>query len=75
MSDRETAGLRGPVRPCLEEIIYPTGKYLSTTEYSTDGRVLTIRTTQPDGSEWVTTNQYNYEDLEEERWSAGRRGA
>src|SRR6266513_495679 len=59
MSDREKAGLRGPVRTCLEEIIYPTGKYLSTTEYSTDGRVLTIRTTQPDGSEWVTTNIYD----------------
>jgi YD repeat-containing protein len=59
MSDREKAGLRGPVRTCLEEIIYPTGKCLTTTEYSTDGRVLTTRMTQPDGSGWVTTHTYD----------------
>lgn len=59
MSDREKAGLRGPVKTCVEEIIYPTGKYVNTTEYSTDGRVLTIRTIQPDGSEWVLTNIYD----------------
>ena len=59
MSDREKAGLRGPVKTCLEETVYPTGKYLTTTEYSTDGRVLTIRTPQPDGSEWVSSNIYD----------------
>lgn len=51
MSDREKAGLRGPVKTSQQEIIYPTGKYLNSTEYSTDGQVLTIRTTQADGSE------------------------
>jgi len=59
MSDREKAGLRGPVKTCLEETIYPTGKYMNTMEYGTDGRVLTIRTTQEDGSEWVSTNLYD----------------
>jgi hypothetical protein len=59
MSDREKAGLRGPVKTCLEKTVYPTGKYLTTTEYSTDGRVLTIRTPQPDGSEWVSSNIYD----------------
>ena len=59
MSDREKAGLRGPVKTCLEETIYPTGKYMNTMEYGTDGRVLTIRTTQEDGSEWVSTSLYD----------------
>ncbi|PYT54553.1 MAG: hypothetical protein DMG43_05910 [Acidobacteria bacterium] len=59
MSDREKAGLRGPVRTCTEETIYPGGKSLTTSEYSIDGRVLTIRTTQPDGSEWVSANIYD----------------
>jgi YD repeat-containing protein len=59
MSDRGKAGLRGPVRTCIKEITYPTGKCLTTTEYSTDGRVLTTRTTQPDGPGWVTTHTYD----------------
>ena len=32
---------------------------MTTTEYSTDGRVLTTRTTQPDGPGWVTTLTYD----------------
>ncbi len=59
MSDREKAGLRGPLKTCLEETIYPTGKYVTMTEYSTDGRVLTIRATQADGSQWVSTDKYD----------------
>jgi hypothetical protein len=59
MSEREKAGLRGPVKTCLEETDYPTGKYLTTTEYSTDGRVLTIRTPLLDGSQWVSSNIYD----------------
>ena len=59
MSDREKAGLRGPVKTCTEEITYPASNYLNTTEYSTDGRVLAIRTPQPDGSEWVSSYIYD----------------
>lgn len=60
MSDREKAGLRGPVRTCVEETIVSDGsKYLTTTEYSSDGRLLALRNTYSDGSEWVTTQTYD----------------
>lgn len=60
MSDREKARLRGPVKTCVEETILPDGsKYLTTTEYSPDGRLLTERTTNSDGSEWVRTQTYD----------------
>jgi YD repeat-containing protein len=59
MIDREKADLRGPVRTCGEETIYPGGKFLTTTEYSPDGRLLTTRTVQSDGSEWVTSKTYD----------------
>lgn len=59
VTDREEAGLRGPVKTCTEEIVYPGSKYLTTTEYSVDGRVLAVRTPQTDGSEWVSSNIYN----------------
>lgn len=59
MSDREKAGLRGPVR-YVEETILPDGsKYSTTTEYGPDGKLLATRTSQPDGSEWVTTQTYD----------------
>jgi hypothetical protein len=54
MSDREKAGLHGPVRTCVEETIFPDGKpHLTTTEYDPDGRLLTFRNPNSDGSEWV----------------------
>src|SRR5271167_547315 len=60
MSDREKAGLRGPVRTCVNEIIPLDGrKYSTTTEYSPDGRLLTMRSTNSDGSEWVSTQTYD----------------
>jgi hypothetical protein len=70
MSDREKAGLRGPVRTCREETIYPgetvsdgtqipERKSLYTTEYDLDGRVIGIRMRNSDGSEWVTRNTYD----------------
>ena len=59
MSDREKAGLRGSVKTCLEEHSYDTGQYSTATEYSTDGRVLIIRTIQAHGSEWVSENIYD----------------
>lgn len=59
ISDRERAGLRGPVRTCREETVYPGGKSFTTTEYSLDGKLLTTRTSQSDGSEWVTSQTYD----------------
>src|SRR5207253_1464972 len=58
MTDREEAGLRGSVRICVEETTYPTGKSLTTTEYGPDGRLLTTRTSNSDGSECFTTKTY-----------------
>jgi hypothetical protein len=59
-SDRDRAELRGPVRTCVEETILPDGsKYLTTTDYSPDGRLFTRRHTNSDGSEWVTTQTYD----------------
>ena len=45
MPDREKAGLHGPVRTSVEETILPEDRtYSSTTEYSIDGKLLTLRT-------------------------------
>ena len=55
MSDRDKAGLRGPVKTCVEE----GTKYSITTEYSSDGKLLTTRTTNTDGPEWVSTRTYD----------------
>jgi YD repeat-containing protein len=70
MSDREKAGLRGPVRTCVEEINYPgvttpDGRQIPerkswyTTEYDVDGRVMMIRSQGSDGSE--STMRYTYD--------------
>jgi YD repeat-containing protein len=59
ITDREKAGLRGPVRTSVEEAVYPTGKFLTATEYSLDGKLLTTRTSSTDGSEWLTTQTYD----------------
>ena len=53
VTEREKAGLRGPVKTCVEETSYPTGKALTTTEYDLDGRLLETRISNPDGSESV----------------------
>jgi hypothetical protein len=52
MSDREKAGLRGLVKTCVEETTGPPDdrKYWTTTEYNPDGRLLTTRNTNSDGS-------------------------
>jgi hypothetical protein len=63
MSDREKAGLHGPVRTCVEEAILPDGKpHLTTTEYDFDGRLLTFRSTNSDGTEWIITKTYDAHD-------------
>jgi YD repeat-containing protein len=70
MSDREKAGLRGPVRTCLEETIFPgtttrdgtqipERKSWYTTEYDVDGRVKVARSRNSDGSEWATRYAYD----------------
>lgn len=64
MSDREKAGLRGPVKSVLVEQHFSTadGRQLLTstrTEYAADGRMLEVRHGNPDGSQWV--NRYTYQ--------------
>ena len=62
-SDRDKAGLRGPVKTRLEEDTFsrPDGQQLltTTTKYTPDGRILEERTKNPDGSEWVTSYTYH----------------
>lgn len=62
MSDREKAGLRGPVHTCVEEAVYPTGKFSTTHTYDIDGKLLVSRSSNSDGSEWVTTWTYDSDD-------------
>jgi len=63
MSDREKAGLRGPVKAVIEEqtISLPNGDELltTTTKYKSDGSILEERTKNADGSEWVTSYIYH----------------
>jgi YD repeat-containing protein len=63
MSDREKVGLRGLVRTCFEETtsLPKSSKYSTTTEYeySPDGRLLTIRNTNSDGTGWIKTQTYD----------------
>jgi YD repeat-containing protein len=64
MSDRDKAGLRGPVKRILDEQTFSgsDGQRLlttTTTEYAPDGRILQVRTGNPDGSEWVTSYTYH----------------
>jgi YD repeat-containing protein len=60
MSDRERAGLRGPVKECVEETDFPNDfKFSTTTEYSLDGKLLLSRSTNQYDSEWVNTRAYD----------------
>src|SRR5258708_3301096 len=69
MSDRVKAGLRGPVKSSTEESSYPNmtdaaGKALEvrfehTTVYDLDGRILSTRSRNSDGSQWVTRYEYS----------------
>lgn len=61
MSDREKAGLRGPVHVCSEEGIYPTGKFSTTHTYDIDGKLLVKSSRSADGLDWVTTRTYDSE--------------
>jgi YD repeat-containing protein len=63
ISDRDKAGFRGPVRTCLEETttLPNSSKYSTTTEYSPDGRLLSSRNTNSDGTGWIKTQTYDAE--------------
>jgi hypothetical protein len=61
MSDRETAGLRGPVKVCVEESVHsPESKSSTTSEYGPNGMLLTIRYDDA-GPERVFTYAYDGE--------------
>jgi len=64
MSDRDKAGLRGPVKTVLEEQTFlgaDTQQLLTTTttQYAPDGRILEQRMGNSDGSEWVMSYAYH----------------
>ncbi len=60
MTDREKAGLRGPVRNYSEKCQYHDGYTCSTeSTYDLDGRLLQIRVIHPDSSEWVSARTYD----------------
>lgn len=62
MSDREKEGLRGSVKEISDSqtLSLPNGEQVltTTTRYSLDGRILEVRTVNPDGSAWLTTYTY-----------------
>src|SRR5215472_8042094 len=69
MSDRVQAGLRGPVKSSTEESSYPKitdaagttleVRFAHTTVYDPDGRILSARSRNSDGSQWVTRYEYS----------------
>ena len=64
MSDRDKAGLRGPVKTVVDEQTFsrPDGQPIvtaDTTKYAPDGKILEVRHRNPDSSEWVTTYTYD----------------
>jgi YD repeat-containing protein len=64
MSDRDKAGLRGPVKTVLNEQPFTNADgqqfhMSTTTEYAPDGRVLEQRMGNSDGSIWVTSYTYH----------------
>ena len=58
MSDREKAGLRGPVKNCLEGYGRTDGHSVETI-YDEAGRLLTTRHMNPGFSDWVSTRAYD----------------
>jgi YD repeat-containing protein len=67
MTEREQAGLRGLVKTCIQETTFPSHaanniperKMSTTTDYDLSGRVLAVRHSNPDGSEWISTKTYD----------------
>jgi YD repeat-containing protein len=66
-SDREQAGLRGPVKSCVEETTFPTVTSpnglptagWSETDYDEQGHVLARLYRNPDGSVWAVRSTYD----------------
>jgi len=64
MSDRDKAGLRGPVKTVLDEQTFwgadgPRLMMSETTQYVSDGRIVEVRIGDSDGSVWVTSYTYD----------------
>ena len=76
-SDRENARLRGPLKSCIEEMTMPPAtdgtprpSFSTTSEYDPDGRLLSTRYTNPDGSVSLTTRTYDPQGrLVKETWT------
>ncbi len=62
-TDRETAGLRGPVKTCSTEhdIAYPDHHWISYTDdtFSPEGNLLEKKQRNPDGSRWSIVCHYD----------------
>jgi YD repeat-containing protein len=78
-SDRVRFGLRGPVKTCVEETTYPAvtasdGTQFPErtvrieTEYDQEGRVVSTRNRNPDGSAWMIRNTYASGKLLKTTW-------
>ena len=59
MSDRDLAGLRGPVATCVQTDPYPNGPFVTADEYSRDGRGLSRRREHGGKLMWQMTRQYD----------------
>ena len=69
MSDRAQAGLRGPVKSCIEENTLPPVpdvpersseiRYRFTRTYDPEGHELSTVHGNSDGSQWISRNQYD----------------
>ena len=64
MSDRDKAGLRGPVKTVIEQQTFSGADgqqsftTTTTTRYAPDGRILEVRMGNPDDSGWATSYTY-----------------
>jgi hypothetical protein len=78
-SDRVRSGLRGPVKVCIQESTYPAmttsnGTQIPErtvrieTEYDQEGRLVSTRNRNPDGSEWMVRNTYASGKLLKTTW-------
>jgi len=80
MSDREQAGLRGPAKTCVAESIYPSVEdqqrsLTTTTEYTSDGRIIWTRQGQPGDQEWISTRTYDAQGRLLKQTSSGSSGS
>jgi len=64
--DRAQSGLRGPVKSCKDEMTFPAvadvrpqSRSEYTTEFDREGREISTRILQSDGSLWITRSEYS----------------